>query len=292
VVWSWGWISTGQLTPLQAATLQVGAETERQLFGPAHLWFLIDLYAMCLVLYGVAVRAPRTLNPLKVGPLRRLLLTGWAPLLLAVPGALVLAVAPHTYVEHRNTFFPDPARLLYYGTFFAAGVLLHPLQRQFSRLARQGSLFGAAAVALLVLQGVLLSRMGAGSLLPLALVTPLAAWTGVFALVSLALAWDAQVRPSFAYLSDASYWTYLVHLPLVGAFGVLLHPTELPAGLKLVLVVSGTVALSLASYQAVRHTRVGECLHGPRRREPAPAGRAARSGDPRLNPEPGLPSSG
>ena len=75
------------------------------------------------------------------------------------------------------------------------------------------------------------------------------------------------------YISDSSYWLYLVHLPLIIVLHAMIRTWELPAFVKLILVCSITSGLLLVNYQlCVRYTPIGTLLNGPRRR-PEPATR-------------------
>jgi peptidoglycan/LPS O-acetylase OafA/YrhL len=83
--------------------------------------------------------------------------------------------------------------------------------------------------------------------------------------------WGATPRPWVSYLSDASYWCYLIHLPVVVALQILVAPLEWPGLLKYVLLMSATIAICLGTYQAfVRYTFIGATLNGPREK-PGPA---------------------
>ena len=77
-------------------------------------------------------------------------------------------------------------------------------------------------------------------------------------------------RPSVRYLADASYWIYLVHLPLVIGAQIVLRDWALPSGIKFLLITGGVTAVLLLSYQAfVRHTPIGTLLNGRKRRSGA-----------------------
>ncbi len=66
-------------------------------------------------------------------------------------------------------------------------------------------------------------------------------------------------------LADASYWIYLVHLPIVLFLQTLLIPWPAPIAIKLSLCIAVTLAFGMASYLVfVRYTPVGRLLHGPR----------------------------
>ncbi len=74
-------------------------------------------------------------------------------------------------------------------------------------------------------------------------------------------------RPFVRYLADASYWMYLVHLPVVVWLQVAVAEVNAPWWLKLVGIVLATVAITLVTYAlGVRFTFVGAILHGRRRR--------------------------
>ena len=69
------------------------------------------------------------------------------------------------------------------------------------------------------------------------------------------------------YLSDASYWLYVAHLPLVIAGQHLIRDWPIPSGVKFTLLCSAVVGLLLVSYQTlVRYTWLGAVLNGRRQR--------------------------
>lgn len=56
-------------------------------------------------------------------------------------------------------------------------------------------------------------------------------------------------RPWVRYHSDSSYWLYLAHLPLVLVGQRLLQPLPLPALAKFSILLIGSTAILLASYE-------------------------------------------
>ena len=76
------------------------------------------------------------------------------------------------------------------------------------------------------------------------------------------------------YLSDASYWMYLAHLPLVFVAQGIVVRLALPALVDFALVCVAVTALLLVAYRyVVRYTFVGLLLNGRRSRA---ADRASR----------------
>ena len=67
------------------------------------------------------------------------------------------------------------------------------------------------------------------------------------------------------YLADSSYWVYIVHLPLVMVGQILVVNETWPWFVKFGVVVGGTMAISLLTYELlVRHSFVGRWLNGRR----------------------------
>ena len=73
----------------------------------------------------------------------------------------------------------------------------------------------------------------------------------------------ARPAPVARYLAGASFWVYLVHLPIVGLIQADLLGTPIPPEAKFALVLTLTLALGLASYHVlVRPTALGRLLGG------------------------------
>lgn len=99
-----------------------------------------------------------------------------------------------------------------------------------------------------------------------------AAWLWSFALIGLALRHLNRRSAVLRYLSDSSYWVYLVHMLGTIGFGALLYGAPLPAEVKMLLNIVATTVMGLATYQLfVRNTAVGQLLNGKR----VPPGQAA-----------------
>ena len=90
-------------------------------------------------------------------------------------------------------------------------------------------------------------------------------WGMIVGLIGLTGALLASERIWVRYLSDASYWLYLVHLPLVmaGYWWVADWPVSRLA--KFMIVFGGTIGIGMVTYAyAVRYTPIGRFLNGPR----------------------------
>ena len=251
-------------------------------FPLLHLWFLWVL----LLFYAVMllVRAPFAARDRDgrwsalTDRVTGLLIGPWTPALLAAPLALALWLTPDWVPffgipTPDKGFVPNPAALTAFGTIFALGVLLDRRRDLLVRIERLWPMF--TVVALGTGTGALMMAGGpVPSLAPLtdpslklfaACVYAFAVYTSTFAAVSLSLRFLSGYSAARRYLADASYWVYLVHLPLVMVGQVLMLQAPLPWWGKLIGVVVGVLAVSLISYELlVRHTFIGKALNGRR----------------------------
>jgi peptidoglycan/LPS O-acetylase OafA/YrhL len=257
-VFAAGWWLAGDCTWNEIRRVKFAPAIQAQLYGSAHLWFLGDLVLYCLLLSALK-------SPLAPRFQRGVRASGWVLLT-----GLVLWIDATCVIGHRNTFLPDPARFFYYIAFFAAGVTLYARADRLALLARWWPAclvvslpFFAGAEALLRAERTGTLPAAGGVLF--ALSWSLFAWLSVAGFVGLAQRLFARPHARIRELADASYWTYLVHFPLVAALQILLTPVPFAATGKFALVTACTLALCLSSYERwVRHSFIGVLLNGRR----------------------------
>jgi peptidoglycan/LPS O-acetylase OafA/YrhL len=275
VVWGWSEMRT---TP-RPARPQYGALTVFSI-PTGHLWFL----EMLLMLYGgagltawAAVKAGLTswLPRLDAG-FDWLIGSFWKPLLLVPPTVVCLWGGPVLgEIDSAGLrLLPAARAVVYYGLFFLVGWWLHRRRHRLDAL--RGWLkayFGVAVVAFLTLGAchlMLVNRSGVNvlSVKLLALISAsLYAWTMTFAVTGWFLRFARQHSAWIRYLADASYWCYLVHLPLVLWLQVLAAKWPVNGWVKFTGIMAVTMVLLLASYHwCVRYTWIGRLLNGPRER--------------------------
>jgi len=259
-------------------------------FPLTHLWFLwvlLILYAVMLALKavlsldrsGVVGRVADRLTDALVGP--------WTPAVLAAPLGLAFWLHPDWVaffgVPTPDTgLVPNAVALTAFGLAFGTGILLDRRRDLLDRIAAWWPLSTLVALgtgtAALYLAGGLDLRLepltDPAMKMTAAWTYALALWSSTFAVTGLALRFLSVRSAIRRYLADASYWVYIVHLPLVMAGQVLLLAQPWPWFVKLAAVVAGVMAISLVTYElGVRHTFVGGWLNGRRVpwRKPVPA---------------------
>ncbi len=222
-------------------------------FAPLHLWFLIYLFSFCLTAFVLpSMEWPKKALEfaLKFPPLL---------LLFAVPAYF----APKWHPENRpdQFFWPMPFEWVHYGAFFLFGWLLWSARDHVSRLQKWAPLFLVSGIWLGfhlydgALQWELKGKMQSGVL---AWLITLGALGISFLIPPLKPSAGARV---LRFLTDASYWVYLLHYPLILAMQWGFATTALDGRLEYALTVTLTLAVLFGVYaSAVRQRRWAQRL--------------------------------
>ncbi len=98
------------------------------------------------------------------------------------------------------------------------------------------------------------------------------AWLMCFGCMGMFRALLVRENPVIRYLSDASYWLYLTHLPLIIALQALVSDWPVPGLIKAAVMSLLVTGFLLLIYdKLVRYTWVGTLLNGPRKRTATPS---------------------
>ena len=233
-----------------------------------HLWFLYYLAAFSVL--GALLHPCKgiKLDSLFRNPLFLLL----SPLVL-VPSAFVAG----STVPAPESFIPLWWPLVFYGWFYTAGWQLFGRETNLELLRPYAWHIFGISVILFVPYYILLPVMDLSTLVDSP--SPQNAWVlGAEALLTAYLSvlltmaslllgkrYLSSRSPLLAFVADASYWVYLLHLPIAIFLQTLLIPVPFPLWLKFMAVLLGTLVSCFATYVVfVRYTPMGWLLHGKR----------------------------
>lgn len=227
-----------------------------------HLWFLWFLFWMVLTFVLVQ------------------LVLGWLGWTVSFPNATAgwwrwIWIIPVTMLPQMmmGQFFPNfgpdtstglvlqPHVFVYYLIFFSFGAWYFAADDREAKLGRYWWIL--IPIAVLVFFPIGFVSLGNRPLTDLFQV--LYAWSMAFGLIGLFRATLRTEKPWIRYLSDASYWLYLTHLPLVMLVQFLIRDWQMNSILKFIminLVVTGS--LLFLYHFMVRSTWIGVLLNGPR----------------------------
>jgi len=265
-------------------------------FPLTHLWFLYVL----LWFYALALLARRLLDGIDPNGRARARLdrivsaivrNPLGVLALAAPTALALlalgAWRPWLGIPTPDgTLLPNIAAFTAFGGAFAFGWLLHRQARLLDTIEQRWPLHLAlalgATVACLVHIGLTpdlaFASRDSGTAV-YASCYALAVWTWTFAVIGLALRFLNGYSAVRRYIADASYWLYLIHMPLVLALQIALSQLAWHWTIKFALILAIAFPLMFVTYHyCVRSTFIGAVLNGRRypRQLPSHASGAAK----------------
>ncbi|HEY0063856.1 MAG TPA: acyltransferase family protein [Telluria sp.] len=242
-------------------------------FPLIHLWFLY-----LLGLFYVAAALLQLLPKWNSGRLTHVLLQPWAVLFLAAPLCLSLYLQPYWMMwfgipTPDQSLIPNLPATTGFGTAFLFGWLAS------SRPDALGIWQGRWPHHLLIALACTAFCLAKAGLTPLLMPVPqgsgklmyaasysLGAWCWALALIGMAQRFLSTQSATRRYLADASYWIYLVHLPLVVLLQQVVSQLAWPWPLKFVFVLVAAFAVMLATYALfVRRTVVGVVLNGRRK---------------------------
>jgi glucans biosynthesis protein C len=258
-----------------------------------HLWFLYLL----LVLYGLLLL-------LRVGvlkfdaqarwrdavsrALRWLFDTRLAPLALALPVFATLMtfdkwIAWMGIPAPITGFVPNLASVVCFGGALLTGWFMHRDRELLARVARDASTYLLLGVALTVVALALIGTRPQFLYVELALERKLAyaatysiaLWCWVFGLIGMVERLCTGPSARWRYLADASYWMYLIHVPIVWGLAAWMMRWPQSWMLKFPLILAIAAVVLLASYHyLVRPSFLGQFLNGrkyPRAAQLVPA---------------------
>jgi peptidoglycan/LPS O-acetylase OafA/YrhL len=237
-------------------------------FRTIHLWFLYYLilfYAAILLVMPVVQRLTRSWAESAVPWLGRLI---HHPIGFALGTAVTfVTLLPMRYagLDTEAGFLVEPKILLAYGVFVGFGWVLYLNREQVDGFARRAWLY--MIVGVLLSGGYLAYIVGVspGYMLFGKAIAALAMWALIYGFLGLFVRYYDHPRPMGRYLSDASYWLYLVHLPITIWMPGLMNGWDVSALLKSGLTLVVTTIISLLTYHyLVRSTAIGVLLSGKR----------------------------
>ena len=255
-------------------------------FPLTHLWFLyvlLEFYAAMLLLRSGVVWLDRSgrLRTCADRLIAQVMRSPLAPAILAVPIGIAFSLDP-TWVGWVGVRTPDQSlltnlqALIGFGTAFGFGWLLHRQIDLLRILEKRWLIHLAFAIGLIAMSFLLTLSLTFSDVrsIPISIDTmrlasaafyALAIWTTTFAAIGLALRFMSGFSPTRRYLADASYWFYLIHLPIVVALQVAVSHLHWPWPIKFATILLVALPVMLASYHLlVRYTYIGIVLNGRR----------------------------
>lgn len=228
-----------------------------------HFWFLYYLLMITMISFGVGLllkqlpaiskRITLVFDPIIQYPFLKLLVFSSLTFLL-------LFLMKTTWVATSLDFIPDAKTLIFYSFFYLFGWILYKSKQPLGQLKQLDWLFTILGLVLLTVNFLFDSAFSPTATMA---VNALLVWLFSFGITGLFIRYGSNHSVRMRYVSDASYWFYIIHLPLTTLIPGLIASWPLPAVVKFLIVLTATALVCALTYHyLVRSTFIGKFLNG------------------------------
>lgn len=228
-----------------------------------HLWFLYYLillslftFLLALVLRRIPFLTRRIQNSFEWLFSRR-----WLAIVVFTVITFLLMVYRWDYsVPTPLSFEPELGAFLFFLSFYLVGWLLFSSKHMLDSFMKYDWFLTISAFILYAITFVGRSYIDD---VPTGILYAVVTWLFIFGITGLFIRYMSKYSARMRYASDASYWVYLIHLPLTILIPGLIVDVPLPAFGKFSLVLISTSVICFATYHyLVRATFIGKFLNG------------------------------
>lgn len=237
----------------------------------SHLWFLYYL----IYLTGFTVIIALLLKKLPKLTLKVKILFNWIfqksfirILFFSGITFVILSFLKTPMVASSTSLIPDTNTFIYFVFFYLSGWVLYTSKQHLQKLIQHDWLCTILGFLSVITQGVLIQFSDLG-LAPNSNSTLLIAfssfsvWLLIFGITGLFIRYGSHHSKRMRYVSDASYWVYLIHLPLTAILPIVVWKLPIGAISKFLLVLLVTTIICFVTYHyCVRNTFIGKFLNG------------------------------
>lgn len=228
-----------------------------------HLWFLYYLSlitGVSVLLALILKKSPKltskiskTFNWLIQKPIIRIFVFSGLTFLIY----LALGISK---IETSASFIPSFNTFIFYFFFYIIGWILFKSKHQLVSLMRLDWVSTILGMILFLIY-FLMNRSLSNELI--IILSSLIVWLFIFGITGLFIRYASKHSLKMRYISDASYWVYLIHLPLTAIIPSFLVNWEVPSTIKFLTVLTSTITICFVSYNYfVRNSFIGKFLNG------------------------------
>jgi glucan biosynthesis protein C len=228
-----------------------------------HLWFLYYLALITFASVGLGLifkKTPSISNRISLSfswvigkpVLRILVFAGLTSIVYFLMG---------TYqVETSTSFIPDLNTFIFYFFFYIIGWILFKSKHLLDSIMRLDWICTIVGLVLLSFHFFMHSSLSFEMHI---IANSIIVWLFIFGITGLFIRYGSNHSSAMRYISDSSYWVYLVHLFLTAIIPSFIVDWPLPATIKFLFVLISTGIICFVSYHyLVRGSFIGKFLNG------------------------------
>jgi hypothetical protein len=173
---------------------------------------------------------------------------------------LVYLIMGISSVETSSSFIPDINTFIFYFFFYIVGWVLFKSKQLLESMMR---LDWACTISGIILFTVYFFVKQSLSYELVILISSFIVWLFIFGITGLFIRYGNHHSSRMRYISDASYWVYLVHLSFTAIIPAFLFNWDVPATVKFLTVLTITTFICFSTYHCfVRYSFIGKFLNG------------------------------
>jgi glucan biosynthesis protein C len=228
-----------------------------------HLWFLYYLLLFVIVSFGLGVlirkfqKFSSKINSIFNQILKKhvLRVIDFASITFCV-----LKFMNQIWVDTSGSFIPDFNTFIFYFLFYMFGWLLFKSKHLLGLFMKHDILSTILGTILFTVTYFYKDAMNDEILMASNAIT---VWLFSFGMIGLFIRYASKHSSQMRYISDASYWVYLLHLGFTGLFPGMIADFNIPGPLKALIIFASTTIICFVTYHfLVRATFIGKFLNG------------------------------
>tara|TARA_B100001093_G_scaffold179360_1_gene171976 strand:- start:607 stop:1851 length:1245 start_codon:yes stop_codon:yes gene_type:complete len=162
--------------------------------------------------------------------------------------------------EPRIRLIPNPISIIYYSSFYIFGWFLFKSKEQLNSLKKYDWLSFIIGLGLFI---IFFNFEKSMTFIQFLILKSIMTWFLIFGIMGIFIRYFSDFSPIWKYVSDSSYWVYLVHMQFCYLIPCLIFNWKIGSILKVLIVISLTGLLCIVSYHyLVRNTIIGKFLNG------------------------------
>lgn len=261
--------STVTVLPITLSSFDVSTPQKLIDAGFAHMWFvyyLLILSAVTIMFYWIFRKTG--LNQRNYELLKKLV-SGWFanPIILLLAGAVTCLLPAYfsfetASFEETSSLLPNVSLLIFYGIFFSIGLFSYSIWQTIeSRLRKFYWIYLALGLAAFSTYFSFIISNTEQSWWKFSYT--LSTWMLAVGFIAFFARFATKPNRFFIYFSEASYWIYIVHLPIVLTVLYWLAKWQFPFFWSFIVSTVFTFGVSTLSYHwLVKETIIGKFLAG------------------------------
>ncbi len=228
-----------------------------------HLWFLYYLAQITtatIILAYLLEKTPKTSKYILLNFNRIMRHSLLRILIFASITATIYYLIGTWSVFTSISFVPNFNMFLYYSSFYLIGWILYKSKSFLDSFTEHDFFITLIGIILFTLYFFMNETF---TFLTHVVLKSIIVWLLIFGITGLFIRHTSKYSVIMRYLSDASYWVYLVHMPLTAIIPGLISEWLMPATFKFLFVFITTSLICFLSYHfTVRDTFIGKFLNG------------------------------